>query len=85
MGLDKWIKTEETKTKTIKKKDKGDPRKKSDSKPKDKQIDKELSKLTKFDLTCPNAKCKYKKTIVKKFLTEKDKVCPRCKNEMKLK
>ena len=85
MGLDKWIKPEETKTKTIKKKDEGDPKKKSDTKPKDKQIDKVVSKLTKFDLTCPNAKCKYKKTIVKKALTEKDKICPRCKNEMKLK
>jgi len=85
LGLDKWIKPEETKTKTIKKKDDGDPKKKSDSKPKNKQIDKELSKLTKFDLTCSNAKCKYKKTIVKKVLTEKDKICPRCKNEMKLK
>ena len=85
MGLDKWIKPEDTKTKTIKKKDKSDPNKKSDSKPKDKQIDKVISKLTKFDLTCPNAKCKYKKTIVKKVLTEKDKICPRCKSEMKLK
>jgi len=85
LGLDKWIKPEDTKTKTIKKKDEGDPKKKSDSKPKDKQIDKVISKLTKFDLTCPNAKCKYKKTIVKKVLTEKDKICPRCKSEMKLK
>ncbi|MFW9950667.1 MAG: hypothetical protein ACFFKA_11165 [Candidatus Thorarchaeota archaeon] len=85
MGLDKWIKPEEKKSKTIKKKEEGEPRKKSDSKPKDKEKDKESSKLTKFDLTCSNAKCKYKKTIVKKILTEKDKVCPRCKKEMKTK
>lgn len=85
MGLDKWIKPEETKAKAIKKKKEGDPYKKSDSKSRDKQIEKDLSKLTKFELICSNAKCKYKKTIVKKTLTEKDKICPRCKNEMKLK
>ncbi|MFX1447497.1 MAG: hypothetical protein ACFFCG_05110 [Promethearchaeota archaeon] len=85
MGLDKWIKPEETKSKTIKKKEEGQPHKKSDSKPKDKEKDKELWKLTKFELTCSNAKCKYKKTIVKKKLTEKDKICPRCKKEMKTK
>ncbi|NVM18192.1 MAG: hypothetical protein HWN80_10785 [Candidatus Lokiarchaeota archaeon] len=85
MGLDKWIKSEETKTKEKKKKEEGDQKKKSDSKPKGKQIEKNLLKLTKFELICSNAKCKYKKTIVKKLLTKKDKVCPRCKNEMKLK
>ena len=85
MGLDKWIKPEESKTQAIKKKEEGDRQKKSDSKPKDKQIDKEISKFTKVDLICPNAKCKYKKTIVKKSLTEKDKICPRCKSKMKLK
>jgi hypothetical protein len=82
LGLDKWIKTEETKGKKIYKKDEGDPDKKSDSKPKDKHIGKDISK---FDLTCSNAKCKYKKTIVKKNLSEKDKICPRCKSEMKIK
>lgn len=85
MGLDKWIKQEDTKTKAIKKKDEEDQTKNSDSKPKEKQIDKELSKITKFNLTCSNAKCKYKKTIVKKNITEKDKICPRCKKEMKIK
>ena len=79
MGLDKWIKPEETKSK--KKIDKEE----NDSKPKDEQIDKQISKIRKFDLTCSNAKCKYKKTIMKKTLTEKDKVCPRCKMEMKIK
>jgi len=84
LGLDKWIKPEETKTKTIKKKDEEDLSKYGTSIPKEEQKDKESSKLTKFDLTCPNAKCKYKKTIMKKNLTEKDKICPRCKSEMKL-
>ncbi|MBY9010819.1 MAG: hypothetical protein KGD70_00435 [Candidatus Lokiarchaeota archaeon] len=85
MGLDKWIKPEETKTKAIKKKDESNQKKKSESKPTDKQNDRELSKLTKFDLSCSNTKCKYKKTIVKKIITEKDKICPRCKSEMKFK
>lgn len=83
MGLDKWIKPEETKTKTIKEKDKVEPKKKSDSKPKEK--DKEPTKLKKNVLICSNSKCKYKKTIVKKTLTDKDLICPKCKKEMKLK
>ena len=82
MGLDKWIKPEETKTKTIKKKDEGDPKKKSDTKPKGKQIDKELSKLTKFDLTCKNAKCKYE--IVNDSMAN-IVICLISKNDVKLK
>jgi len=84
LGLDKWIKPEDTKKQKIKKKDEGDQSKDRTSKPKEEQEDKKSSKLTKFGLTCPKAKCKYKKTIVKKTLTEKDKICPRCKSEMKL-
>ena len=84
-GLDKWIKPEETKSKSIKKKDDKEPRKTSDIKPKGKESENELLKITKFILLCSNAKCKYKKTIVKKVLKEKDKICPRCKNEMKVK
>ncbi len=85
MGLDKWIKPEETKSKSIKKKDDKEPRKTSDIKQKGKESKNELSKITKFILSCSNTKCKYKKTIVKKVLMEKDKICPRCKNEMKVK
>lgn len=84
MGLDKWIKPEDKKKQKIKKKDKGDQPKDGTFKPKEEQKDKESLKLRKFYLTCPKAKCKYKKTIVKKTLTEKDKICPRCKSEMKL-
>ena len=85
MGLDKWIKPEDIKNKKIKKRDEGDQSKDSTSKPKEERKDNESLKLTRFDLTCLRAKCKYKKTIVKKKLTEKDKICPRCKSEMKLK
>jgi len=84
LGLDKWIKPEDTKKQKIKKKDKRDQSKDGTFKPNEEQKDKESIKLTKFDLTCPKAKCKYKKTIVKKTLAEKDKICPRCKSEMKL-
>ena len=84
MGLDKWIKPEDKKKQKIKKKDEGDQSKGGSSKPKKEQEDKKSSKLTKFVLICQKAKCKYKKIIVKKTLTEKDKICPRCKNEMKL-
>ena len=85
MGLDKWIKPEKIKPKAIKKKEDGDSQNNSDSKSREKQIEEGLLKLTKFELICSKAKCKYKKTIVKKYLTEKDKICPRCKSEMKLK
>ena len=84
-GLDKWIKPEETKIKPIKKKDDKDPRKTNDIKQKGKETEKELSKITKYVLSCSNVKCKYIKTIVKKTLTERDKICPRCKNDMKVK
>ena len=40
--------------------------------------------LTKFVLICSKPKCKYKKIIMKKELSEKDRICPRCKNEMKV-
>ena len=83
LGLDKLIKPEETKT--IKKKEDDTQVKKSDSKHKDNRMEIKLSKLKKFNLTCSNAKSKYKKSIVKKALTEKDKICPRCKKEMKIK
>ena len=84
MGLDKWIKPEDTKKQKIKKKEEGYQSKDGPSKPKEKYKEKKSPKLTKFVLTCTKAKCKYKKTIVKKILTEKDKICPRCKSEMKL-
>ena len=85
MGLDKWIKSENGKAKTIKKKDEDISLKKSGLKSGEKRDDKEIPKLKKYDLTCSSAKCKYKKTIVKRVLIEKDKICPKCKKIMKLK
>ncbi|MHA1459126.1 MAG: hypothetical protein ACTSQR_05610 [Promethearchaeota archaeon] len=83
MGLDKWIKPEESVKKPEKKEDV-----RSIRKPKVQSIEKkggkEPTKLTKFVLICSKTKCKYKKIIMKKELSEKDRICPRCKNEMKV-
>ena len=84
MGLDKWIKPEEAKKKP-KIKDGSKKPKKTESKPKEKKGAIGPKNLSKFNLVCPKAKCKYQKTIRKKELTDKDKVCPRCKSIMKIK
>ncbi len=86
MGLDKWIKTEEDikrekkgrKQPTQVKKSKSESEKKPD-------LEKSTVKLVKYTLNCPNAKCKYQKIIMKKQLTDIDKICPRCNKEMKVK
>ena len=84
MGLDKWIKTEENKKKPKIKDDTKKP-KKTESKAKEIKGTIGPKNLLKFYLVCPKAKCKYQKTIIKKELTDKDKVCPRCKSIMKIK
>ncbi len=83
MGLDKWIKPEGTVKKT-EKKEEVNSTKKPKTKPIKKKSEIESINLTKFVLICSKPKCKYKKTIVKKELSEKDRICPRCKNEMKV-
>ncbi|MHA2181804.1 MAG: hypothetical protein ACXAAH_10305 [Promethearchaeota archaeon] len=86
MGLDKWIKPEEAKKKPKNKKPAPSKVKKIERKAKiTKTPEKPTIKLTKYTLTCPNSKCKYQKIIMKKQLSEIDKICPRCKKEMKLK
>jgi len=84
LGLDKWIKPEET-AKKPKIKDDAKKPKKPESKPKENKGTIGLKNLLKFDLVCPKAKCKYQKTIRKKELTDKDKICPRCKSITKIK
>ena len=83
MGLDKWIKPEGTVKKT-EKKDEVRATKKPKTQPIKKKSEIESINLTKFILICSKPKCKYKKTIVKKELSEKDHTCPRCKNVMKV-
>jgi hypothetical protein len=86
MGLDKWLKPEDTGKNSKKKRISQEIIKES----KDNQIKKKNAedisrKLMKYTLLCQNKKCKYQKTIVKKLLTEEDKKCPRCEKEMKIK
>jgi len=80
MGLDKWIKPDKSE-----KKEEARSAKKPKSQPIEKNSEKDSIKLTKFVLICSKPKCKYKKIIMKKELSEKDRICPRCKNEMKVK
>ncbi|MFX0038985.1 MAG: hypothetical protein ACFFCY_09575 [Promethearchaeota archaeon] len=86
MGLDKWLKPEDDdkdlnkKRSPVKKAKKG-----RDDQVKKKSTENLSIKLVKYTLVCKNAKCKYQKVIVKKQLTEEDKTCPRCSNEMKIK
>ena len=83
MGLDKWIKPEGTEKKSEKKEEVRSSRKPK-AQPIGQKGEKEPLKLTKFFLSCSKTKCKYKKTIMKKELSEKDRICPRCKSEMKV-
>ena len=86
ISLDKWIKTEKKK-KNETKNNKGKPKIKAskDTIDKKEELDKISEKFEKFELICKNAKCKYKKILKKKRISEKDLICPRCKNEMKVK
>jgi len=86
MGLDKWLKPEDDTNKKIKKKQPLVQAKKSKNEDSQKEIlGIQGIKLTKYTLVCPNTKCKYQKTIMKKQLNEIDRKCPRCNKEMKIK
>lgn len=84
MGLDKWLKPEKKEEKVKKKPEvKKEPApKKTQEKPKTQPQSKSI---TKFTLSCPKKSCNYQKIKVKKELTERDKICPRCKGQMKVK
>jgi hypothetical protein len=87
ISLDKWIKTEKKKKKQVKN---NEIVKVTDDASKEKKDKKDESieisdKFEKFELICKNVKCKYKKILKKKRISEKDLICPRCKNEMKVK
>ncbi|TFG16803.1 MAG: hypothetical protein EU533_08740 [Promethearchaeota archaeon] len=88
ISLDKWIKTEKKSKKVIKNKDTESNQ--GENTLNEHKIQKEhlnltISKFEKFELTCSNSKCKYKKILKKKRISERDIICPRCKNEMKVK
>jgi hypothetical protein len=90
--LDKWIKSEKEEGDKKEDKKKKKPLKKKpklENKIQDNETKKtpdKLSKeLTKYILICPKKSCGYQKTIRKKQLSDKDKICPRCKGTMKVK
>ncbi len=79
LGLDRWIKPDKEK----KKEDTEKTTLLRSSSIKTEEKPKTLFK--KYLLICPKAKCKYQRTLMKKKITQKDKLCPRCKTEMKVK
>ena len=86
MGLDKWLKPEDTGKQSRGKINSSiDGIEKKSEVEVNKNLEKPIKKLKKYMLTCPNAKCKYQKIVMKNQLTEKDKVCPRCHKAMKIK
>lgn len=88
--MEKWLKpqkkgekSEEKQSKPEKKKDESNTN--STLKQKSEFTKPVAIKVIKFKLECPKSTCKYKKTIIKKSLADKDKICPRCKSKMKVK
>ena len=87
MSLDKWINDDKDSKKAKKKPPKKEKveDKFEDFESPEVDIAKDSRLLIKFVLTCSDSKCKYKKTLKKRTLKDKDKICPRCKKEMKIK
>ena len=83
MGLDKWLNSEEVEKQ--KKKKPTEFKKKKNQGEQAPESKTNILNLMKYTLNCPNAKCKYQKTVMKKILTDLDKICPRCNNELKVK
>jgi len=84
MGLDKWLQSEKGEKRKTKELTTVDSEKK-EVKSKKRNIGESQKKLSKFILICTNSKCKYQKVLMKKSLISKDKTCPRCKSQMKVK
>jgi len=85
LSLERWLKPDEKARKTEVKKEKAVEK---GSKIQSKKVSDEklaVSKFNKYVLVCTRAKCKYQKTIMKKNLSDKDKICPKCKSKMKIK
>ena len=88
ISLDKWIKTEKKSKNGVKNKDSTsnqDQKTLNEHQSQKKDFDLTALKFEKYELTCSNSKCKYKKILKKKRISERDIICPRCKNEMKVK
>ena len=86
MGLDKWLKSEqEAKKKNTNKETVNRTKRTTEDSMLKKKTKESTGKLMKQTFTCTNAKCKYQRTIMKKQLTERDTICPRCSTKMKSK
>jgi hypothetical protein len=100
LSLDKWLAPEkkppkkkpEVKKPADKKPPKKKPEKKKESEVAQEDIqpskikeEKKPLKVPKFSLSCPKKGCNYQKIKVKKELSERDKICPRCKGQMNVK
>jgi len=83
MGLDKWLNSEDVEKQKKKKPAEVKKRKNEGDQAPEKKTN--ILKLIKYTFNCPNSKCKYQKTVMKKVLTDLDKICPRCNKEMKVK
>ncbi len=82
MSLERWLKPNEKAKKTEVKKDKVVEK---GSKAQSEKGSTEKSAFNKYVLVCTKAKCKYQKIIMKKNISDKDKICPKCKSKMKVK
>ncbi|MFX1361087.1 MAG: hypothetical protein ACFE8T_12165 [Promethearchaeota archaeon] len=85
MSLERWLKPDKKVKKIEVKKDESIE---EGSKIQSKKVSNEklaISKFNKYVLVCTRAKCKYQKTIMKKTLSDNDKICPKCKSKMKAK
>ncbi|MFX0017421.1 MAG: hypothetical protein ACFFAK_09440 [Promethearchaeota archaeon] len=82
MSLERWLKPDEKAKKTEAKKDKAvEKGRRSQSE----KVSTEKSAFNKYVLVCSKAKCKYQKIIMKKNISDKDQICPKCKSKMKVK
>ncbi len=72
MSLDKWVKPNKKKPK-------------QEKQASVKTLEKKPNEFKKYILTCSKKSCNYQKTIMKKELNKKDKICPKCRAEMRIK
>lgn len=95
MSLDKWLKPERKKEpekpKPKLEKKVSDEKQKEPSELKEEILDESQpssKNWQKYQLTCPKKTCKYQKTKLvgsNSQLKAKDKICPRCKEPLKIK
>jgi hypothetical protein len=84
IGLDKWIQSDKDRKKEPKEPEVKNSERK-EQKTNKKRPRESQKQLSKFTLICSNSKCKYQKVLMKRSLDSRDKICPKCKREMKLK